>query len=710
MSRGGARLHGTIGLAEASSLGHSYAMIRVCRLGLSTLVALLSALALRAQTTVPATTQAIPPVSLTSLTNTTSLDLRNYFNIPGVTGTVVQLDTVVGKFNMEMYASDAPLSVANFLNYVNSGAFNNTIIHRSVPGFVIQGGGYRANSNLDSITRQAPIPLEYKLPNVIGSVAMARTSVADSATSEWFVNVADNTTILGKNGSSPEGYAVFARVIGTGMSVVNTIVGLPRTNLGDTTPFSTLPLYNYTAGSSPQIANLVAVTTATVIPIYPGTSGASVITFAVTSSAPTVATAAVSGSTLTVTPFSAGTATLTITATDTNGSVATSTAQVTVTSSEVPTAPAITTQPIAQTVASGSTVVFRVVATGLPVPTYQWTRNGAAMANATSSTLVISNATAANAGDYAVAVKNSVNTITSTAANLAINTATATEVGRLINLSVLTTTGTGDNILTVGASVGPLTSSESLPLLFRGVGPTLKTPIFGIATALDDPTMTINSLSPAAVIATNDDWGTGGAATLSATFTSVGAFPLVSSNSLDSAYASLTPGLKAGGYTVQVAAKGSATGTVIAEIYDASGSTRTATTPRLVNLSTRAIIGVGGDLRTGFVLNGLSARTILVRAVGPSLSAFGIGGVMADPKLELFDNDHGGLKLGENDNWGGDPQITAVSKSVGAFDLAGATTKDAVLLITLPAGAYSARLTGVGGSAGVTLVEVYEVP
>jgi hypothetical protein len=178
----------------------------------------------------------------------------------------------------------------------------------------------------------------------------------------------------------------------------------------------------------------------------------------------------------------------------------------------------------------------------------------------------------------------------------------------------------------------------------------------------------------------------------------------------DSAFASLTPGLGVGGYTVQVAGKGTASGTVIAEIYDAAGSARTAATPRLVNLSTRALLDAGAELRVGFVLRGLSARTVLVRAVGPSLGALGVTGTMADPTLELFDNDNGGKKIGENDNWGGDAQIVTVANAVGAFALSGADTKDAVLLVTLPAGAYSARLSGVGGAGGTAIVEVYEVP
>ena len=109
------------------------------------------------------------------------------------------------------------------------------------------------------------------------------------------------------------------------------------------------------------------------------------------------------------------------------------------------------------------------------------------------------------------------------------------------------------------------------------------------------------------------------------------------------------------------------------------------------------------------MLRGSTSRTLLVRGIGPSLAALGVGGVMGDPKLELFNNDTG-VKIGENDNWGGDAQLTAAMASVGAFPLAGTTTSDAVILVTLPPGAYSARISDVTGASGTAIVEIYEVP
>ena len=363
-------------------------------------------------------------------------------------------------------------------------------------------------------------------------------------------------------------------------------------------------------------------------------------------------------------------------------------------------APSFTTQPAPQTVSPGDTVVFNSTA---PTATaYRWQRNGVDLAAATSANLVLKSVAATDVGSYRVLATNSAGTVTSSAALLTLNAAAATELGRLINLSILTTAGPGPKVLTVGAVVGPLNFTGALPLVIRAVGPTLNT-AFGLGGVLADPVLTINRSGVAAPVAANDNWG--GGAPLRTAFAAVGAFDLPAASLDSAALSSASPG----GYTVQVTGQANASGLVIAEIYDAS-TARTAASPRLINLSTLTEIDAGATLAVGFVLRGATSRTVLVRGVGPSLGTiFGLGGVMADPKLELFNNDTG-AKITENDNWGGDAQLMDAAASVGAFALADVGTKDAVLLVTLAPGAYSARVSGVGPSAGTAIVEVYELP
>ncbi len=389
-----------------------------------------------------------------------------------------------------------------------------------------------------------------------------------------------------------------------------------------------------------------------------------------------------------------------VAATNSAGTTVSESAILTVNSTAVG-SPAFTTLPTASvTVGIGSTVVFNSTATGATA--YRWQRNNGDLLNATSANLVVLNAGALDAGTYRVIATNSAGATTSRDATLIVNPVATTDLGRLVNLSILTTAGPGAKVLTVGAVVGPLNFSGSLPLLIRAVGPTLNT-AFGIGGVLADPVLTLNAAGVAAPIANNDNWG--GGTPLNAAFAAVGAFALPA-NSLDSsALSNATPG----GYTVQVTGKADTSGLVIAEIYDNSTG-RTATSPRLINLSSLTQIDAGANLAVGFVLRGSTARTVLVRGIGPSLGTiFGLGGVMSDPKLELFNNDTGS-KITENDNWGGDAQLMDAAASVGAFALADTATKDAVLLVTLAPGAYSARVSGIGSSAGTAIVEVYELP
>lgn len=134
----------------------------------------------------------------------------------------------------------------------------------------------------------------------------------------------------------------------------------------------------------------------------------------------------------------------------------------------------------------------------------------------------------------------------------------------------------------------------------------------------------------------------------------------------------------------------------------------------MVNVSTRGLVGTNQNvLIAGFVISGNAPKNVLIRAVGPTLSTLGVTGVLADPILTLQRTIGGASTVvRENDNWsvGNDPAlITAASSLSGAFALP-ANSKDSAMLVTLPPGTYTAIVSGSGGTTGVALVEVYEVP
>jgi peptidyl-prolyl cis-trans isomerase A (cyclophilin A) len=135
----------------------------------------------------------------------------------------VLLDTTNGQIEIELDPVKAPISTKNFLDYVNSGFYTNTIFHRVIPGFMAQGGGF--TPQMQQKETKAPIKNEHKngLANVRGTLSMARTSVPDSATSQFFINVKDNDFL-----DQGDGYAVFGKVV-KGMDVVDIIVNSPTT-------------------------------------------------------------------------------------------------------------------------------------------------------------------------------------------------------------------------------------------------------------------------------------------------------------------------------------------------------------------------------------------------------------------------------------------------------------------------------------------------
>lgn len=145
---------------------------------------------------------------------------------------LVLIKTNMGDIKVELFADKAPISTKNFLQYVDEGFYNNTIFHRVIDGFMIQGGGF--TSDMTQKTTHGPIKNEADngLKNKKGTLAMARTSVVDSATSQFFINVADNN-FLDFRGKTPSeyGYSVFGQVV-DGMDVVDQIKKVSTGNKG----------------------------------------------------------------------------------------------------------------------------------------------------------------------------------------------------------------------------------------------------------------------------------------------------------------------------------------------------------------------------------------------------------------------------------------------------------------------------------------------
>jgi len=185
-----------------------------------------------------------------------------------VQATVVEVRTSLGDIQINLFDEVTPQNVDNFLGYVNAGAYQNNVVHRSVPGFIVQMGGFEYANRFppDAISTGAGVINEPKLSNVRGTIAMAKLSGdPDSATSQFFINLSNNASNLDVQNS---GFTVIGQVMGNGMEIADEIAALSRFNYGGV--FTDLPLRDFSAadatnGVEPTDDNLVVISDVVVI-------------------------------------------------------------------------------------------------------------------------------------------------------------------------------------------------------------------------------------------------------------------------------------------------------------------------------------------------------------------------------------------------------------------------------------------------------------
>jgi hypothetical protein len=263
------------------------------------------------------------------------------------------------------------------------------------------------------------------------------------------------------------------------------------------------------------------------------------------------------------------------------------------------------------------------------------------------------------------------------------------DTARLVNASARVRVAANDGPVVAGFVIA---GAGSRVMLVRAVGPALAA--FGVTGGLPDPTLRFYRDS--VLTAENDDWSAPGATADAAAFAHAGAFALPAGSRDAALVATLGPG----NYSAHAAGKSGAAGVLIVEVFDLGGDARA----RLVNLSTlnRAAIGADNPI-IGFVVSGPGPRTVLLRAVGPTLASFGVVDFLPDPQLRIFTGER---ETGGNDNWrdaANAVQAAVFAVGAGAFPLP-LESRDSGLLQTLAPGAYTLHLAG---GAGRVLAEVY---
>ena len=298
-----------------------------------------------------AATAPLPNVSVTAGSAAAQVNLDNYFKDPdaATAANYAMVDTSLGTIPVLLTPKTTPLTVANFENYVAKGSYTNSVVHRSVPGFIWQTGGYAVSSTggITPIAADPAVKNEFSASNLRGTIAMAKLgSDPNSATNQFFFNESDSnaSNLDNQNG----GFTVFGHVVGAeGLAVMDAVAAVPVPSPGPlASPLDSIPLQNYTAGKSVQGSNLVLIQDVHMAGEL----------FTTASSTPGVATAAVQGSDLSITPVAAGTAQISVVAYGADGTPSTQTFNVTVapstgttTNPTTTTTPVVTAAPVAAT-------------------------------------------------------------------------------------------------------------------------------------------------------------------------------------------------------------------------------------------------------------------------------------------------------------------------------------------------------------------------
>ena len=275
------------------------------------------------------------------------------------------------------------------------------------------------------------------------------------------------------------------------------------------------------------------------------------------------------------------------------------------------------------------------------------------------------------------------------------------------NISTRLAVGTNDNVLIGGFIV---TGNAPKKVIMRAIGPSLTA--YGVPGALQDPTLELYDNRTGALIAKNDDWHTTQiygviTADQSAEIQASGLMP--TDNRESAMIVTLDPNNGdplTGHYTAHVLGKNGTTGAALVEVYDlGTASLDVSSNAQLANISTRGLVQTGDNVMIGgFIVQGDMPATVIVRAIGPSLTAYGVQGALQDPTLELHDGS--GAIIGTNDNWQDDPGAAQIQ----ADNLAPSDPRESATIVTLNPGNYTAIVRGASGTTGVALVEAYVLP
>ena len=249
----------------------------------------------------------------------------------------------------------------------------------------------------------------------------------------------------------------------------------------------------------------------------------------------------------------------------------------------------------------------------------------------------------------------------------------------LANISTRASVQTGESVMIGGFIVDGIVPKK---VALRAIGPSLGAA--GIGGAMADPFLQLLD-SSGAIVASNDNWNVAGE--------EISSYRIAPS---DGQEAALVATLAPGAYSAIVSGKNGSTGVALFELYDLDPALG-----RVANISTRSRVESGDNVMIGgFILTGTTASEVIVRAIGPSLTAQGVGDVLSDPILEIYDSN--GNLIDSNDNWRSSQEAEIIDTQIAPTD-----DRESAIVVSLTPGPYSSIVRGADGASGVALVEVY---
>ena len=348
--------------------------------------------------------------------------------------------------------------------------------------------------------------------------------------------------------------------------------------------------------------------------------------------------------------------------------------------------PIITLPPASQAVSLNTTTRFTIKATGTNL-IYQWYFNDTAIIGATTDAYTIGAVAPADIGNYTCSVTNAVGSTMSAVAKLSLNST------HIQNLTIRSVVGSSNLVVGFGsAGTGP----KSLAIRCN-VPSVIRTLSGGSGGAIPNPTLSLYAnpgITAESMIALSEE------AALSNDIKQVGSFPLTASSSNTIPTQNFLPGT----YSAVLGGATNTSESAMLEIYDSDNANSTS---RINRFSALGLVSIGSPvISCGFVVIGDATETLLIRAVGPSLSTFGLTGVLAQPSLTVYDSSIN--PIASNTVWDGGHKLSSAMTQVGAFTIP-ADSADSAVIVKVPAGAYTVQVSGLNGSIGNVMLEVYEL-